>query len=157
MCLPCSLLSASTLGLTSMVTPLRARPPVGLRCHIGHLAEAPLDPPRRTRCTCRVHCVVVVGVGNHPGCVTAGDAFPLLGVWPCPLLRRRESSLRVVVAGAHPMETAVPFPLGGGPEARPWPYLGPHRCALLLYHWGPRLPSVSLGGWRIFSSPPEPC
>ena len=65
--LPCSLLSASTLGLTAVVTPLRARPPVGLRCHIGHLAEAPLDPPRRTRCTCRLHCVVAVGVGHHPG------------------------------------------------------------------------------------------
>ena len=68
MSLPCSRLSASTLGLTAVVTPLRARPPVGLRCHIGHLAEAPLDPPRRTRCTCRLHCVVEVGVGHHPGC-----------------------------------------------------------------------------------------
>ena len=46
------------------------------------------------------------------------------------------------------METAAPSPLGMGPEARPRPYLRPHRCALLLYHWGPRLPSVSLGGWR---------
>ena len=51
------------------------------------------------------------------------------------------------------METAAPSPLGMGPEARPRPYLRPHRCALLLYHWGPRLPSVSLGGWR--SSPPS--
>ena len=33
MSLPCSLLSASTLGLTTVVTPLRVRPPVGLRCH----------------------------------------------------------------------------------------------------------------------------
>ena len=114
MSLPCSLLSASTLGLTAVVTPLRARPLVGLRCHIGHLAEAPLDPPRRTRCTCRLHWACVVGVGHHPGCLTAGGAFPLPGVWRCPLLRRRESSLRLVVAGAHPMETAAPFPWGGG-------------------------------------------
>ena len=49
--LPWSLLSANTLGLTAVVIPLRARPPLGLRCHIGHLAEAPLDPPRSTRCT----------------------------------------------------------------------------------------------------------
>ena len=115
---PCSLLSASTLGLTAVVTPLRARPPVGLRCHIGHLAEAQLDPPRRTRCTCRLHWACVVGVGHLPGSKNAGGAFPVPGVWPCPLLRQRECALRVVLAGAHPMETAAPSPLGaGGHEA----------------------------------------
>ena len=44
MSLPCSLLGTSTPGLTAVVTPLRVRPPVGLRCHMGHLAEAPLEP-----------------------------------------------------------------------------------------------------------------
>ena len=47
MSLPCSLLSASNLELIAVVTPLRARPPVGLHCHIGHLAEAALDPPKK--------------------------------------------------------------------------------------------------------------
>ena len=27
----------------------------------------PVGPPRRTRCTCRLHCVFVVGVGHRPG------------------------------------------------------------------------------------------
>ena len=60
MSLPCSLLSASTLGLSAMVSPLRARPLVGLRCHIGHLAEAPLDPrdPRaREELGARADCI----------------------------------------------------------------------------------------------------
>ena len=87
----------------------------------------------------------------------AGVAFPLPVVWPCPLVRRRESSLHVVVAGAHPMVTAAPSIGRGPPEARPRPYLRPLRCALLLYHWGPRLPSFNLGGWRIFSSRALPC
>ena len=47
MSFPFSLLSAGTLELTAVVTPLRVRPPVGFRCHIGHLAEAPLDPPEK--------------------------------------------------------------------------------------------------------------
>ena len=43
--LPCSVLIASTLGSIDAVTPCRERPPVGLRCHIRNLVEAPLDPP----------------------------------------------------------------------------------------------------------------
>ena len=47
-------LSASTLGVTTLVSYSRARPPAGLCCQ-RHLARVPLDPPRRTRCMCRLH------------------------------------------------------------------------------------------------------
>ena len=49
----------------------------------------------------------------------AGVAFPLPVVWPCPLLRRRESSLRVVVAGAQ-LFGLVPYSAGEKARCALW-------------------------------------
>ena len=69
----------------------------------------------------------------------------------------RKLAARCGSRGASNGDCGAVFIGQGGPEARPRTYLGPHRCALLLYHWGPRLPSGSLGGRRIFSSPAKLC
>ena len=173
MSLPCSLLSASTLGLTAVVSPLRARPPMRLRCHIGHLAETLLDHPRRTRCTCRLHWACAVGVGHHPGCKSAGgggvsgmtpwcddlvyswrhllaDRHLLPLPWTLSLHRRwcpsaSHHSLTFLFLLALTFPLPSPFPSLGLPLRRPWcPSASPHS-----------FPSLSLG--RLCQRSPRTC
>ena len=122
MSLPCSLFSATTLGPTAVVTPLRARPPVGLRCHIRHLAEALLDPPRREL---RAHVDFIVLLRSVVVTTLAQKVRGLRS--PCLVFGLAPYSAVDCVDCVDCSAVSIGR---GGPEDRPRLYLGPHRCGL---------------------------